>query len=151
VEQDSAYRASQQFEWDRDYWLNHLTGGPEPVGLGQRSLLPSSSSLRSTAYLNPEHLDRLRSLAASTRPGLASVLVASAAILLHRLTGETDVTIGLPAAARSPGLRLIPGMASNVLPLRLAVHSGISLSELIEQSAAEIRRGLDHQLYQLAD
>jgi len=151
VDQDSAYRVSQQFERDREYWLDHLTGGPEPVGLGQRSLLPSSSSLRSTAYLNSVHLDRLRSMTASTRPGPVSVLVASAAILLHRLTGETDVTIGLPAAARSPGLRLIPGMASNVLPLRLAVHPGISLSELAEQSALEIRRGLDHQLYQLAD
>ena len=42
-------------------------------------------------------------------------------------------------------------MASNVLPLRLAVHPGMSVSEVIDQCALQIRRGLEHQLYQLAD
>ena len=42
-------------------------------------------------------------------------------------------------------------MLSNVLPLRLTVHPGMSLSELIEQVAEHVRRGLLHQRYRTED
>ena len=53
---------------------------------------------------------------------------AAAAIFLHRRTGTEDVVFGLPVAARSDVSRNIPGMVSNVVPLRLAVHPGMTVS-----------------------
>src|SRR5712692_10629774 len=63
----------------------------------------------------------------------------------------TASCVGLLVAARDTVSRSIPGMASNVLPLRLSVHPGMTVSEVIDQSSFEIRRGLQHQLYQIAD
>ena len=42
-------------------------------------------------------------------------------------------------------------MVSNVLPLRLAVHPRMTVSEAIGHAARQIRDGLEHQLFQIAD
>ena len=78
-------------------------------------------------------------------------MFAATAVFLHRLAGADDVVIGVPVAARGAAARRIPGMASNVLPLRLAVHPGMTVGELVEQASAQVRLGLEHQRYQLTD
>src|SRR5262249_3096263 len=61
------------------------------------------------------------------------------------------LVFGLLVAARDPVARSIPGMASNVLPLRLSVHPGMTVADIIDQGSLEIGRALEHQLYQIAD
>src|SRR5262249_53805820 len=82
---------------------------------------------------------------------VSRVLTAAAGIFLHRLTGARDLVLGLPVAARNATSRGVPGMASNVMPLRLALHPGMAVSEIIAASALQLRRGLEHQLYPIAD
>ena len=80
------------------------------------------------------------------------IVLASAAAYVHRLTGGRDVMLGLPVTARQdPQLKRIPGMVSNVLPLRLVVHAGMAQSELIHQVAAEVAGLLAHQRYRGED
>ena len=67
------------------------------------------------------------------------------------MTGAADIVFGLPVAARSGAARNTPGMVSNVLPLRLAINSRMTVSDAIGEAAAEIRRGLEHQRFQVAD
>ena len=59
--------------------------------------------------------------------------------------------IGLPVAARDDVARNIPGMVSNVLPLRISIHPGATVAEIVEQTSSQVRRGLTHQRYQIAD
>ena len=153
LDEDATYRASEQFAQDRRYWIDHLAAWPEPGSLslsGRPSARPNGF-LRKTAYLQQSTVDDLRSLARRTGTSLARVMSAAAAIFLHRCTGMEDVAIGVPVAARSDVSRRIPGMASNVVPLRLAVHPGMTVSEVIEQTSSEMRQALEHQRYQLAD
>ena len=82
---------------------------------------------------------------------LSRILASATGAFLHRLTGESDVLFGLPMAARDGATRCIPGMVSNVLPLRLSVHPDNTLCGIADQIASEIRRNLPHQHYQLAD
>ena len=42
-------------------------------------------------------------------------------------------------------------MVSNILPLRLAVHPRMTVSDLIAQAAEQIRAGLEHQRFQISD
>ena len=153
LNEDAAYRASAQFDKDRQYWSEALAARPEPGSLtfSDRPSAPPENFLRETAYLPRSCEEALRTLAARTRTTLARVMSAATAIFVHRLTGADDVVIGLPVAARSEAARRIPGMASNVLPLRLAVHPGMPVSELLEQTSRQIRSSLPHQRYQLAN
>src|SRR5262249_4738650 len=128
----------------------HLSDGPERVTLGGHPALPSNGFLRHSACLRRSDFDQIRSDGRRGR-SLPHVAAAAAAIFLHRLTGARDLVFGLLVAARDPVARSIPGMASNVLPLRLSVHPGMTVADIIDQSSLEIGRALEHQLYQIAD
>ena len=152
LDADAAYRGSEQFAQDRRFWFDDLVGRPEPVSLG--ALHPSTKSadlVCHSAYLQPCDVDRLRSLAACTGTKLPQIMTAAAAIFLHRLTGAEDLILGLTVAARSGAMRSVPGMAANVVPLRLAVHSRMTVSEAIGRTALQMRRGLAHQQYPIAE
>ena len=153
LEQDAAYRASERFAHDRKYWLDHLADQPEAISLGGP---PDQSNerngfLRQSAYLRPSTLTRLHAVAASTGASPARIITAATAIFLHRMTGAEDLALSLPVAARNSLSRRIPGMAANLLPLRLGVSSRMTVSEIIGQTARQIRDLLDHQHCQLAD
>ena len=127
--EDAAYRASGQLDADRRYWREALAARPEPGSLTLSSR-PSSKPghfLRATAYVPSSCEMALRTLAARSRTTLARVMTAATAMFLHRLAGADDVVIGVPVAARSADARRIPGMASNVLPLRLALQPGMTV------------------------
>ena len=153
LEQDAAYRASEQFAHDRQYWLDHLAAQPEAITLGGppgQSNKPNGF-LRQSAHLHPSTLTRLDALAASIGASPARIITAATAIFLHRMTGAEDLALSLPVAARNSLSRRIPGMAANLLPLRLTVSSRMTVSDVIGQTARQIRELLDHQHCQLAD
>ena len=151
LDQDAAYVASEQLGRDRQYWVERLTDRPDQVSLGGERTGKSGGFIRHTAYLPRSIVDQLDSTARHAGANLPHLIAAATAAFLHRLTGATDLTFGLPVAARNGAARNIPGMVSNVLPLRLAVHPRMSVSEAIGQAARHIREGLAHQLFQIAD
>ncbi|MGH3849875.1 MAG: AMP-binding protein, partial [Pseudonocardiaceae bacterium] len=80
------------------------------------------------------------------------IMIAATAVYVHRLTGARDVVVGLPVTARQdPVLRRVPGMVSNVLPLRLSVRPGMGLSELVGHVAHEVSELAEHQRYRGED
>src|SRR5262245_5914028 len=151
LEEDASYRASEQFAQDRRYWIDYLADRSEPVTLRGRASSDSRGFLRNTAYLPQRSVDDLRSIARRTGTSVAQIISAATAIFLHRLTGAKDLVFGLPVAARSDVLRRTPGMVSNVLPLRVAVRPGMTVSEVLGQTSWQMRRVLKHQRYQITD
>ena len=151
LDEDAAYVASEQFSQDRHYWIERLTDRPEQVSLGGERTGKSGGFIRHTVYLPRSIAEQLEATARHAGASLPHLIAAATAIFLHRLTGATDVTFGLPVAARSGAARRIPGMVSNVLPLRLAVQPRLTVSEVIGRAARQIRDGLEHQRFQIAD
>src|SRR5262245_8812228 len=151
LEEDAAYRASEQFAQDRRYWIDYLADRPEPVTLRGRASSDSRGFLRHTACLPRRSADDLRSIAHRTGASVAQIISAATAIFLHRLTSAKDLVFGLPVAARSDVLRRTPGMVSNVLPLRVAVRPDMTVSEVLGETSWQMRRVLRHQRYQIAD
>ncbi|WP_116209721.1 non-ribosomal peptide synthetase [Streptomyces olivoreticuli] len=152
LDQDAAYRASEQYAEDRQYWAERLADHPEPPRLADHPIRPATARIRHSAVLPQETEARLREAADKAGVRMAAVMTAATAALTHRLTGAPEVVLALPVSAR-PGsaLRRIPGMASNVLPLRLEVHPHTTLRDLVKETADEIRRILRHQQYRIED
>ncbi|MGA8614681.1 MAG: amino acid adenylation domain-containing protein, partial [Xanthobacteraceae bacterium] len=151
LEEDTAYRASAQFARDQQYWSDYLASRPEPLSLGGRTSDKSQGFLRHTGYLSASVAGRLESAARKVGSTPSQIMTAAAAILLHRLTGAEDLTFGLAVAARSRASRRIPGMASNVLPLRVALRSNMTVSEAISRTAHQMREASEHGRYRVAD
>ncbi|MFF7637533.1 condensation domain-containing protein, partial [Kitasatospora sp. NPDC008050] len=152
LEQDAAYRASERFEADREYWTQALTDAPEPVSLAGRIAPASNGFLRHTVDMAPETAERLRAAAKGYRTALPVLVMAAAALYTARLTGGDEAMLGLPVSARTSELqRTVPGDLANALPLRIPVDSGATLADLMRQVSAVMRGALRHQNYRLED
>ncbi len=148
IENEQAYRASEHFVKDRRYWLECLAEMPEPVSLANQPPVKSSSFLRQTAYIQSADADMLRAVANRTNATLSQLIIAAIAAYLNRLTGADEITLGLTVTARLGAVsRNIPGMLSNVLPLRLKVLTNTTVVELIQQVGQKTRNILRHQRY----
>lgn len=148
LEEDTDYRGSEQYEKDRQFWLDRFADAPEVVSLADRALRTSNSFLRHTAYLPPSDVNALKEAARYFSGSWHEVMIAVSAVYVHRMTGSEDVVLGLPMMGRIGSASLnVPAMVMNLLPLRLTVSSSMSFSELIQQISREIRSIRRHHKY----
>jgi amino acid adenylation domain-containing protein/non-ribosomal peptide synthase protein (TIGR01720 family) len=149
VAADAAYRDSEQFARDRDYWGGKFADRPRAATL---STLPRSVPQRHEHVTGLPDTGQLRQLARDAGVGWPAVLLAGIAAYLHRATGSPDVVLGLAVAARTDATaKAVPGMVSNALPLRLAIRPGITVAELLTAASHELHQLLRHQRYRQED
>ncbi|MGA5198237.1 non-ribosomal peptide synthetase [Streptomyces exfoliatus] len=156
-EEEFTYRRSEKYLTDRAYWADRMANYPVPPRLDRKS--PGavtaerwSGPLRKSIYLAPETLTKLRRLARCSKTRWPMVIMAGLAAYFHRVTGQHDIVVSLPVAARTTDVsRRAPGMASNVLPLRLSVNPTMSLAQLCGEVTREARAALKHQRYRHED
>ncbi|MZE56819.1 amino acid adenylation domain-containing protein, partial [Streptomyces sp. SID5770] len=152
VAADTAYASSEQHAADRAHWRERMAGRPEPVRLVPRATAPMRHRVRDTAVLDPATVARLRARADGAGAPLSRLLLAAVAVHLHRATGEQDLVLGLPVTARrDPATRDVPGMVSNILPLRLAVRPDTTVARLLDTVVTGVSELLAHSRYRAED
>ncbi|WP_328744929.1 amino acid adenylation domain-containing protein [Streptomyces sp. NBC_00285] len=143
---DEAHHADDRHAQDREHWAAACADRPDPVGLSGRPPRVTDGFLRRTGHLADGAGDLVHAAAARAGTRWSRVLIAATAAYLHRLTGARDIVLGLAVTAReSDTERATPGMASNVLPLRLSVRPDTAAHDLVRQAAAVTRDLLAHQ------
>ncbi|MGW3957063.1 amino acid adenylation domain-containing protein [Streptomyces sp. NPDC004752] len=152
VAADTAYRAGERFAADREFWQRRLADCPEPVGLSDRSPVMAHGLVRRTEFLPAEALTGLRDLAREVGVTWPAAMMTAAALYLQRSTGVDEVVLGVPVSCRlGRAARSVPGMVSNVVPLRVPVRQSATLAELLTQVSAELRAVVRHQHYRYED
>ncbi|MFD5079864.1 amino acid adenylation domain-containing protein [Streptomyces sp. NPDC058371] len=146
--EEAAYLASERHERDRAHWADRLAGLPEPVRLTERTAAPTAPFLRRTVDLTPTEADTLSAAAKRFDVSRTDLLVTAVAAYLHRMTGATDLVLGLATMSRlgSAALRT-PGTASDILPLRVSAAPDAPVGELVRAVADELRALRRHQQY----
>ncbi|GAB1509018.1 amino acid adenylation domain-containing protein [Actinophytocola sp. KF-1] len=139
TDDETAYRESPRHEADRAYWLDRMADAPEPVRLLDRPTAPATRLVRREVVLDAA---RLRAAAAREHTKPSRLLVAAAFGYAHRVTGERDLVLGMPVAGRA--LWDVPGMTSNVLPVRVPVDPHAPVSALLEAIADEVAGTVRH-------
>ncbi|UUU36218.1 amino acid adenylation domain-containing protein [Streptomyces sp. CA-210063] len=143
---DEAHRTSERYQRDRAHWTRALADRPDPVGLTARPPHVAGRFLRRTGHLPEPAGDLVHSAAERAGTRWSRVVLAATAAYLHRLTGARDIVLGLAVTARESETELsTPGMASNVLPLRLSVRPDTPAVDLVRQAARATRDLLAHQ------
>ncbi|WP_157697697.1 condensation domain-containing protein, partial [Caballeronia calidae] len=157
IADDAAYRASPALEKDQQFWRDYLAGCPEPATLAERTARASHASSDAVSAaaqtrLSPEIAMRLRQTARRNDATGPQFVTAVMAAFVARMSDQPEVVLGLPVTARVGRVaRNVPGMMSNILPLRLAVSEGSSITDLLEHVARQSRRVLRHQRYRFKD
>ncbi|MFJ7275153.1 amino acid adenylation domain-containing protein [Kitasatospora sp. NPDC098663] len=138
--EEDEYRRSAQPERDRAFWRERLAGLPAPVTLAAGSAPPSATPVSVRAALPPAAQEALARAGAGLRAPRAEIQLAVVAAYLHRVTGRTDLTLGLPFAGRFGSVAArVPADTVNVLPLPLTVDPGMSGAQLVAQVARRLR------------
>ncbi|MFJ2193503.1 amino acid adenylation domain-containing protein, partial [Kitasatospora sp. NPDC087861] len=151
---EEAYRNSERYAEDREFWTDYLADLPEPPRLTRTSRLPDLPRrvLRHSGELGRDTVHRVVELARQQGVLEATVVIAAAAAYTQQATGADEIVLGLAAAARSArGTRKVPGMAANVTPLRVRLDAGISVAGLLDRVAEQTLLTLRHQHYRYED
>ena len=147
LDADRGYRSSPDFAADRRYWLDVLADLPEVPRPSARRM--AGWPALHVAELGAEATAGLRVSARRLRAGFASLAIAAAAVCQHRISGSRDLVLGVSVNGRTGRRELaIPGMTSNIMPIRLEIGRGASVAELLRQTSYAVREGLRHQRYQ---
>ncbi|MCQ4196083.1 condensation domain-containing protein, partial [Streptomyces parvulus] len=132
-----------------DYWRQELAGVPQPVQLPLDRPRPTMSDHRGghvSFELAPDLLTGLGRLAAEHGATPPMAAQAALAVLLHKLGGGTDLTIGSPIEGRADEqLDDLIGFFVNTWVLRADLSGGPTFRGLLEQVRDKALAAYDNQ------
>ncbi|MFJ8467827.1 amino acid adenylation domain-containing protein [Streptomyces swartbergensis] len=149
LDADRSYLGSADFARDRRFWRESLSDLPDlGGGRGHRARYLPGRPLRHVHEIDAAETAELRAAARRLRTSFAGLVLSAAALWRQRSTGARDVVLGVPVTGRTTRRELgIPGMTSNVVPLRLAVPRGATVAELLRRTSSAVVDCLRHQRY----
>ena len=146
---DVNYPQTEAFRRDRDYWKELVSPPPPMASLALRPHAEAGfkPGIRSSLSLPRATADTLLQ-----GGSLTQVLLAAAALYLHKITGRTDIVVGLAVGGRlSKAVRNLPGMYATVVPVRLTVDRIQNFADLCAGMGKQLRGALRHQRYRIED
>lgn len=134
--QDSRFK-NDSFRSHMDYWKQQLKGPFRPLDLPidfDRPLSLESEGKALELKLDPDLVDRLRTIAESEGSTLFMVFLAAYSVLLHFYSDQEDIIVGVPIAnrGRKESEPLI-GCLMNSLAMRTQIRSASTFREILHQ------------------
>ncbi|WP_181723389.1 non-ribosomal peptide synthetase [Nocardia gipuzkoensis] len=130
------------------YWTRELAGLPDELDLPADRPRPAVATLRGSAIQRsvPAALHRdLLAVAGAHRATLFMVMRCALAVLLARLSGSTDIAIGVPMTNRAePALADVVGMFVNTTVSRTGIDSAESFAGLLHRTRERDLAGFAH-------
>ncbi|HWH00545.1 MAG TPA: amino acid adenylation domain-containing protein [Pilimelia sp.] len=142
-----AGRAAAQAQ--RAHWAHTYAEPPADVDLPTdrpRPALRTNAGAVLEFVVGADRVAALRDLAARRATTAFPVFLAAYAAFLARVTGQEDLTVGVPAAGRTaPGLDGTVGMFVNTVCVRVRAAAKTPFTDLVDEVSAATRQALAHQ------
>ncbi len=150
---EAAYLQADACRRDADYWRAQFSSVPEPLQLPLDHPRPLRRRHRGAdllAKLDSVATARLKAAARAHKMPAFPLLLTLYAALLHRLTAQDDIVIGLPVGGRTdPAFRNTVGMLAATLPLRMTAAPDDTLAACARACHKSFLTSLGHQSYPL--
>jgi len=133
------------------YWLKRFEQIPPVLELPTDRPRPALKSFNGSTYrtrIDGAAYKQIKQAGAKQGCTLFATLLTGFATLLHRLTAQSDLVIGIPTAGQSllENGSLV-GHCVNFLPIRVRLIDGQSAAELLQQVKRTVLDAYDHQTY----
>ncbi|MFF3943163.1 non-ribosomal peptide synthetase [Streptomyces phaeofaciens] len=159
------YGASEQFAEDKEFWRGYLADAPAPAQVprvvlsdAERSALsePMGSADRWGELTEPigmvsrtltvarAEADGWTETAKSMGVWMSSMLTAAAAVFLRHRCDRPEFLLSLAVANRAGAASRTPGLAVNVVPVRVSVPLGATFTEIADAIGDETYEIFDH-------
>ncbi|MGD8418828.1 MAG: amino acid adenylation domain-containing protein [Gammaproteobacteria bacterium] len=134
---------------DNDYWIDSFRkSSPDTLDLPLDYIRPTSRTFKAARFdydLNAELTSRLPRAAAAMKASLVNTVMAGYFALLQRLTGNTDIIVGLPVAGQSALNRPNQlGHMVQLLPIRIVFDQDTPFGELVNKVKSEVLNASEH-------
>ncbi len=130
------------------YWKETLTPTPETLQLPTDRPHPPVRSYaggRVSRPLEAETLEKLRALSRAHGTTLFTTLLAGLGAFLSRMTGQSDLVVGVPAAGQATdGAPQLVGHCVHLLPLRLRIEPDVNFSEQLKRTRTLVLDAFEH-------
>ncbi|MFZ5442713.1 MAG: amino acid adenylation domain-containing protein [Myxococcota bacterium] len=146
---ESERKATPEYGKALDYWHARFTGTAPVLELPVDRPRPPArtfSSVREDYVLPTELVAQVKKLGAKSGASFFNTMLAGFGALLHRLTGQDDLVIGIPAAGQNfVGADGLVGHCVNTLPVRAFVEGAQPFSALLKSTRTAMLDAYEHQ------
>lgn len=133
------------------YWVNQFANGAPVLEMPTdrpRPALKTYAASRLCSTLPAALVQNLRRVAARHGSTQFAMMLAGFKVLLHRLSGQTDLVVGFPVAGQMlVGNKDLIGHCANLLPLRSRLESQQPFHVLLKSLKKLVLDAYDHQNY----
>ena len=140
-----------RIDTQKAYWLKAFEQLPDPLELPldfERPLFNNFKAARHYFELDKHTAHQLAKFAGKHKTTAYNVLLAAFNILVAKMSGAEDITIGTPFAGRDyPGLEDVTGMFVNTLALRNRVNANDVFTRLLAAVKDTTAGAFSNQLY----
>ena len=141
--------SSQQAQQDEAYWLGQYSSVPANIDLPANRPRGNQRTFRSERIdhiLDQALVERVKKSGAHSGVGLFAALLGGFSSLMQRLSGATDLVIGVPAAGQLVvGQESLVGHCVNFLPIRLSCEPTTAFSDLLAATQTRLLDAFEHQ------
>ncbi len=134
------------------FWLARFSPPPRPLELPTDRPRPAVRTFggdRVQSEVPPGFTTALRRLAARLRCTTSMLLLAAVHALLHRLSGQDDLVVGLPAAGHPATGGPLCGYFLSLMPLRSRSAAGDGFDSLVASVRTNLLDAYEHRFYPL--
>jgi amino acid adenylation domain-containing protein len=138
-----------EFEKTEKWWLDVFANDIPVVDLPVDKLRPSSrtfNAARIDVMVDAQLVKAIKQFGAKQGCSYVNTLFAAFEIFLYRITKQTELVLGLPAAGQSAAaMYQVVGHCVNLLPVRSSVNENIIFAEYIKERKKKMFDAFDHQ------
>ncbi len=147
----NAYLKSQELADSTNYWFNQFSELPPSIDLPTKAKRPVSHTFRSLRHdftINSTLTSQLKLISSQNGCSLFVSLLAAFKVLIYRLSGQTDLTVGIPSAGQSAiGQNSLVGHCVNILPIRSQLTPDITFTDFIREIKKIMLNAYKYQIF----
>ena len=140
--------SSEEARECENFWMSQFQPVPHPINLPTSRPRPPVRTFEGNRYtleLPSELYQSIKRLAKEQKNSYFAVLLAAFQVWLHRLSGASDIVVGVPFAAQSQvGMDTLIGQCANTLPLRAKIDPAAIFSGVLEKTWSSILDAQEH-------
>ncbi len=153
VKWQNEFVSSSEGEMQKEYWLKELVGLGETLNLPLDYVRSSSVSCNGGVYtfaLDKSVTSSFFNRAECTGVSPFSMYMAAYHLLLHKYSGQNDISVGTPTAGRGREFSGIYGYFVNPIVIRSKIDSSETIEDFTKSLAKKIRKSIENGQYPLS-
>ncbi|MBL8910420.1 MAG: AMP-binding protein, partial [Archangium sp.] len=146
---EAARPSTDEFKKALEYWTKRFPGSAPVLELPVDKQRPPSrtfESVREDYVIPPDLVAQVKKVGAKSGASFFATMLGAFTALLHRLSGQDDLVVGIPAAGQNfTGTDGLVGHCVNTLPIRAFVDPAQPFSALLKSARTGMLDAYDHQ------